>query len=138
MPSVSVPCAARSRGRGSMDDLATLPRAKALRAILEAPPDVPHSTLGKRYHLHRETVRRFRIGVLWADVLPEMPRIPAEQMARTCLTCNIFNHRVRFERNDHREKIKVLGDCTIGIPEARHHVKWARCCNAYIPTDSQP
>jgi hypothetical protein len=120
-----------------MDSHAVLQRPEVLRAILEAPPDVTHSTLSKRFHLHRETVRRFRIGALWADVLPDLPRIPPEQVARTCLTCKLFNHKVRFERNPHREKIKVLGDCTIEIPEARHHVKWARCCNAYVPDDSQ-
>ena len=90
-------------------------KAAIVRAVLSAPPSQSNHALGQIVGVNRESVRRIRIGILWADVLPDLPRFTPARYAARCTSCSLWD-----------------GVCGLGIPEAAENPRYARECSAYM------
>ena len=104
-------------------------REEITRAVLDTPVEVAARAIGEKLSLKRETVRRIRVGLMWADVLPEIPRITTEQMALRCDQCLHWIEQPYRERDEDSD-IRRTGRCSLGIPEACS-VLFARGCGAF-------
>ena len=100
-------------------------------AVLSAPCETPTAVLAHRVGLSRETVRCIRIGKLYAEVLPHLPRIDPQAMQRSCLDCQLFSSRPSRLRGKDGSGIHSHGRCSIGIPEAEN-IHYGRGCGAFV------
>ena len=118
---------------------ATPQREALARTILGASPDLPHATLARQLGMAPEAIRRVRVGLLWAKVAPDLPRISNDQLTRTCRTCRLFDHAPYRLKADGQD-LSCYGVCSLDYPEARHNHHWARSCEAYAhdPTTDMP
>lgn len=110
-----------------------LQREALVRAVLEASPDLPHATLARQLDMARESVRRVRIGLLWANVAPDLERLDPGRVTRSCQTCRLFDHHKRKAGGSWR-----YGRCSLGYPEADENHHWARSCEAYAHDPTAP
>jgi len=99
--------------------------------VLTAPCETPSAVLADRVGLSRETVRCIRIGKLYAELFPHLPRIEPDAMQRSCLDCQLFSSRPSRLRGDDGSDVRVYGRCSIGIPEAAN-IHYARGCGAFV------
>jgi hypothetical protein len=100
-------------------------------AVLTAPCETPTAVLAHRVGLSRETVRCIRIGKLYAELLPHLPRIDPDAMQRSCLDCQLFSSRPSRLRGDDGSDVRSFGSCSIDIPEAAN-IHFARGCGAFV------
>ena len=98
-------------------------REAMLRAVLAMDPTVSTRDAAEELGIHRSTFVGIRLGKIWADVLPELPRLTQEQTIRRCEACAFWDASVAPGENP----------CNIKIPE-RLSVgpKWARACGTYM------
>jgi len=97
-----------------------------VRAILSHPPTATHAQVSQATGYDREIVRRVRVGLRFADVLPELERLEPELTGARCREC------VQWEPCQSQIDGQRLGRCTLGIPEARSDGQsWARGCGAF-------
>jgi len=102
-------------------------RETLTRVLLAAAPDVHHVALSRQLGLSPEAVRRVRVGLMWAGVATDLPRLDTERITRTCRTCRLFDHDPsRFDGGQ-----RCYGACSLGYPEAVQNINWARSCEAY-------
>ena len=99
-------------------------------AVLTAPCETPTAVLAHRVGLSREAVRCIRIGKLYSELLPHLPRIEPQAMQRSCLACQLFIARPSRLRGKDGSDIHLHGRCSIGIPEAAN-IHYARGCGAF-------
>ena len=94
-------------------------REATVRAILSQSPALTHGDAAALAGVGRNTARLVRLGLKWADVLPELPRLDPTTWKATCLQCT------QWETDG--------GRCMLGIPECRSEgPTWARGCGAYL------
>ena len=98
-------------------------REAMLRAVLAMDPTISTRDAAEDLGIHRSTFVRIRLGKIWSDVLPELPRLTHEQTIRRCEACAFWDASVTPGENP----------CNIKIPE-RLSVgpKWARACGTYM------
>lgn len=90
-------------------------KQQIVQAVLSAPPGMSNHVLGRAVGVNRESVRRIRLGMLWADVLPALPRYSPERFTVRCTGCALWD-----------------GACGLGIPEAAENPRYARECSAFM------
>jgi transcriptional regulator with XRE-family HTH domain len=96
-----------------------LAREAKVQAILNQSPALGHAEVAALAGVNRDTARRVRLGLKWADVLPELPRLDPTTWNASCLQCS------QWEADGER--------CMLGIPECRSEgPTWARGCGAYL------
>jgi transposase-like protein len=94
-------------------------RETMVRAILSQSPALTHGDTAALAGVARNTARLVRLGLQWADVLPELPRLDPATWAASCLQCK------QWEADG--------GRCMLGIPECKSEgPTWARGCGAYL------
>jgi hypothetical protein len=94
-------------------------RESMVRAILSQSPALTHGDTAALAGVARNTARLVRLGLQWADVLPELPRLDPTTWAASCLQCK------QWEADSER--------CMLGIPECKSEgPTWARGCGAYL------
>lgn len=98
---------------------------ESVRLVLSQPPDMRLAEIAELAGLDKETARRIRVGLRFADVAPELPRLTVEQMGRRCWLC------VQWEGAAGASGADRYGRCHLGIPEATESQLWARGCGAY-------
>lgn len=104
-------------------------RLAAVRVILSASPEATHVELSEQTGVSPETVRRIRYGISWRDVLPDLPRQPAQLIGASCRSCELFDDGERFR-------------CSLLIPEAFNadgdaQLRYASECSTYLPRPEQ-
>jgi hypothetical protein len=94
-----------------------------VRAVLAMDPTAHTADAAWGLGIHRATFVGIRTGRIWADVLPELPRLTREQTIRRCEACAFWDPPVAAGANP----------CNQDIPE-RLSVgpKWARACSTYL------
>ena len=80
-------------------------RESTVRAILSQSPALTHGDTAALAGVGRNTARLVRLGLQWADVLPELPRLDPTTWKATCLQCS------QWEADGER--------CMLGIPECK-------------------
>ena len=100
-------------------------------AVLSAPCETPTAVLAHRVGLSREAVRCIRIGKLYAELFPHLPRIEPDAMKRSCLDCQLFSSRPSRLRGGDGSDVRSFGSCSIDIPEAAN-IHYARGCGAFV------
>ena len=101
--------------------------------ILEAPLDASNATLAKQLGIRQAaTVWDIRQGRTRRNVAPELPRIDARTMRRTCADCKLFEPKPREYDEESHKFIKGFRRCSIGIPECESDLNFARACSAFI------
>lgn len=105
-------------------------REQIVRLCLTADPTTSHVELSKAISAmgltcSKETVRKIRVGIAWANLLPELPR-GTHNFGRRCWNC-------RFVSDDNSH-------CTLGIPEAtgtdgKMASQFAVRCSSYMDKD---
>ena len=99
-------------------------REAVVRAVLTMEPTVNTADAAKEVGIHRSTFTGVRMGRLWADVLPELPRLRREQTIRKCEACAFWDPPTA----------PGLNPCNQRIPERlRVGPKWARICGTFLP-----
>jgi hypothetical protein len=94
-------------------------REAKVQAILNQSPALGHTEVAALAGVNRDTARRVRLGLKWADVLPELPRLDPTAWNASCLQC------AQWEADGER--------CMLGIPECKSEgPTWARGCGAYL------
>ena len=94
-------------------------REAKVQAVLTQSPALGHTEAAALAGVDRDTARRVRLGLKWADVLPELPRLDPATWAAICLQCK------QWEADGER--------CMLGIPECKSEgPTWARGCGAYL------
>jgi transcriptional regulator with XRE-family HTH domain len=101
-------------------------REATVRTVLSQPPDLSFAQISELTGIHRDTVRRIRLGLIYADVLPEIARMTLEESRRQCSGCVQWDGPVGPGGSDR------YGSCKLGIPEATETQTWARGCGAYM------
>jgi transposase-like protein len=96
-----------------------------VRAVLTQPPNLSLAEISELTGIHPDLVRRIRLGLIHADVLPEMHRMTAEESSRRCWSCVQWVPPSGIGR-EHR-----YGRCHLGIQEATETQTWARGCGAF-------
>jgi hypothetical protein len=87
-----------------------------VRAVLTAPPGMSNQATADATGCNRESVRRIRLGILWGDVLPRLPRFTAANYTARCTAC-----------------VQWTGEtCGLEIPEAAENPRYARECSAFM------
>jgi hypothetical protein len=109
-------------------------RESVTAAILNAPAEQTHKLVGDAIGVSPETVRKVRFGLMWFDVLPNLPRLDYSVRVRghglTCVLCVHWTptpYRMRFDGEDIRRR----GVCDLAIPESVD-VRYARGCGAFM------
>jgi len=120
------------QGNSNNDNDDAPAREEIVRQVLNQPPDLSLSQITELTGMDRETIRRIRLGLKHADVLPHLPRLTSEQMHRRCWNC------VQWELGTGPGGADRWGKCQLGIPEATESQTWARGCGAYAPMEQQP
>ena len=116
-----------TRFRGYDDEA----RERLTRAILAYPLETTHALISRELGAFPDTVRRVRLGILWASYAPELPRLTPEPATRTCRTCRLFDHKP-YRRKANGKERRFYGRCTLGYPEAKDDHDWARFCEVYL------
>jgi hypothetical protein len=94
-------------------------REAKVQAVLSQSPALGHAEAAALAGVDRDTARRVRLGLKWADVLPGLPRLDPTTWNASCLQCT------QWETDG--------GRCMLGIPECRSEgPTWARGCGAYL------
>ena len=119
----------------SVETLTADRREEITRFVLRSPIETSSRIIGDELGLNRETIRRIRIGMVWPDVLPNIPRITSEQMKLRCNQCLHYIADRKYERID-GINTRTNGRCTLGIPEAKDIV-FARGCGAFTHAEAQ-
>jgi hypothetical protein len=97
-------------------------REERVRLILAFPPTATHLHIAEQTGISRETVRRVRVGQMWAKVAPELERMEPDQSSRQCRWCIHWEPRAAAGR----------GCCGLGIPEPQTDGQtYARGCGAF-------
>ena len=96
-----------------------------VRAVLIQPPNLSLAEITELTGIHSDTVRRIRLGLIHADVLPEMDRMTAEESSRRCWSC------VQWVPPSGIGRERRYGRCHLGIEEATETQTWARGCGAF-------
>ena len=110
---------------------ATLEEQEAVcRTVLTAPIETTSAALAEQVGRSPEFVRMVRLGLRYANVLPDLERITPAAMTRTCVDCSLFHHQPGRMQNNGNPGARVCGVCTIGIPEAEN-ISFARGCGAF-------
>ena len=99
----------------------------AIRRVLELPPDMSLADIAVLVGVDKDTARKIRLGLRFADVAPELPRMTLEQSRRRCWQC------VQWDGPTGPGGPARYGRCHLGIPEAANSQTWARGCGAYAP-----
>ena len=105
-----------------------------VRAILTASLDISCTELARRHKIaHHTTVTDIRTGRARRSICPDIPRVSAAVLMRTCQDCKLFE--VSFRRFDDDDGVDVRrpGYCTIDIPECLESLTFARSCSAFQP-----
>jgi hypothetical protein len=87
---------------------------------------------------HRETIRRIRVGEVYAHVRPDIPRWERPKRAYTTKSCwGCQHHRWYFEpRPDGSASTKKRVKCGLGFPDPLvHGAKFARECSTFLDKD---
>lgn len=98
---------------------------KSIRLTLTQPPEMSMAEIAELTGLNKETVRLIRLGLRFANVASELPRMTLEQSKRRCWGC------VQWEGPTGPGGSDRYGRCHLGIPEAAESQTWARGCGAY-------
>ena len=101
-------------------------RVEMVRAVLSQPPDMSLNDITELTGIDRDTVRRIRLGLRYADVLPELERMTAEESSRRCWAC------VQWVAPSGSGREHRYGRCHLGIQEATETQTWARGCGAFM------
>jgi len=101
-------------------------REATVRAVLSQPPHFSLVQISEIIGIDRDTVRRIRLGLIWSDVLPELPRMTAEESSRRCWAC------VQWVPPSGTGREHRYGRCHLGIQEATETQTWARGCGAFM------
>lgn len=105
----------------------------AIIQILTAPLDMSNETLARQLGIKNyQTVSDIRIGRTRRNVAPELPRVDARTMRRTCADCKLFEPKPRQYDEESHKFIKGFRRCNIGIPECETDLNFARVCSAFI------
>ena len=101
-------------------------REATVRQVLNQPPNLSLAEISKLTGIDPDTVRRIRLGIIYADVLPELDRMTAEESSRRCWDC------VQWVAPSGSGREHRYGRCHLGIQEATETQTWARGCGAYM------
>lgn len=96
---------------------------EAIREILLS--DAAQVDLAARFHVSRELIRRIRSGKSYAEMCPDIERVPTR-----AVRCHQCLHWAVGEQEGES------GRCTLGIPESLEPgigQHYARVCNNFIP-----
>lgn len=100
-------------------------REHIARVVLEAPIGLSLRKIARRVGIHPDSVRQIRYGIIYRDVLPELPRFAKGTAALACSGCTHHSRRTA-------EDCSVVGVCDLGFPESSQP-GYARECAAYWP-----
>ena len=101
--------------------------------ILKAPLDTSNAALARQLGIKQQaTVWDIRQGRTRRNVAPELPRVNARMMRRTCANCKLFEPKPRQYDEESHKFIKGFRRCSIGIPECETDLNFARACSAFI------
>ena len=101
-------------------------RESTVRLILGQPPNLSLAEISELTGIDRDTVRRIRLGLIYADVAPELDRMTAEESSRRCWAC------VQWVPPSGTGREHRYGRCHLGIQEATETQTWARGCGAFM------
>lgn len=105
-----------------------------VRSILTAPLDVSCTELARRHKIvNHSTVTDIRTGRTRRSICPDLPRVPAAVLMRTCQDCKLFEASPRRFDDDDGVDVRRPGYCTIDIPECLEGITFARSCSAFQP-----
>jgi hypothetical protein len=105
-----------------------------VRAILTASLDISCTELARRHKIaHHTTVTDIRTGRARRSTCPDLPRVSAAVLMRTCQDCKLFEASPRRFDDDDGVDTRRVGFCTIDIPECLESLSFARSCSAFQP-----
>jgi DNA-binding CsgD family transcriptional regulator len=105
-----------------------------VRAILTASLDISCTELACRHKIsHHTTVTDIRTGRARRSICPDLQRVSAAVLMRTCQDCKLFEANPRRFYDDDGVDTRRPGYCTIGIPECLESPTFARSCSAFQP-----
>ena len=107
-------------------------REAVLRKILGASLDVGNQALAREVNLSHQMVYQIRVGTRYRNILPDLPRIDPDVLARNCTNCALFTHKRVRVREPGGLSRRICGYCTLGIPEADGDITFGRACGAYV------
>ena len=105
---------------------------ESIRQVLAQPPDMSLADIAELVGIDRDTARKIRLGLRFAHVAPELPRMTLEESRRRCWAC------VQWEAPRGQGGSDRFGSCHLGIPEAQESQTWARGCGAFAPAPEAP
>jgi len=103
-----------------------------IRLVLEQPPDMSLADIAALVGVDKDTARKIRLGLRFANVAPEIPRMTLEESRRRCSNC------VQWVQPHGTGREHRYGRCHLGIQEATETQTWARGCGAYAPAKELP
>jgi hypothetical protein len=99
-------------------------RERLVRAVLAMEPETVVKDAVRQLGIHRSTFNRIRHGQMYADTLPELPRLTTEQTRRSCEACVHWSKPKEPDKNP----------CGLGFPECKQRGRqWARMCSCFKP-----
>ena len=101
-------------------------REEMVRAVLSQPPNMSLAGIKKLTGIDRDVARRIRLGLQYADLLPELERMTAEESSRRCWDC------VQWVPPSGKGREHRYGRCHLGFEEATETQTWARGCGAFM------
>ena len=113
-------------GKTHLNDDRKPNRESTVRQVLTQPPNLSLAEISKLTGIDRDTVRRIRLGLIWSDVLQDLPRMTAEESSRRCWAC------VQWVAPSGSGREHRYGRCHLGIQEATETQTWARGCGAFM------
>lgn len=105
---------------------------ESIRQVLAQPPDMSLADIAELVGIDKDTARKIRLGLRFAHVAPELPRMTLEESRRRCCAC------VQWEALRGQGGAGRWGSCHLGIPEAQESQTWARGCGAFAPLPEAP
>jgi hypothetical protein len=103
-----------------------------VRAILTASLDISCTELARRHGVaNSTTVADIRTGRKRRSICPDLPRVSAAVLMRTCQDCKLFEASPRRFYDDDGVDTRRVGFCTIDIPECLESLTFARSCAAF-------
>jgi len=112
-------------GKTHLNDKNRATREEMVAAVLSQPPDMSLADISELTGIDRDTARKIRLGFRYADVLPEIERMTAEESSRRCWAC------VQWVPPSGKGREHRYGRCHLGIEEATETQTWARGCGAF-------
>jgi hypothetical protein len=113
-------------GKTHLNDKNRTTREEMVRAVLSQPPDMSLADITERTGIDRDTARKIRLGLRYADLLPELDRMTVEESSRRCSGC------VQWVPPSGKGREHRYGRCHLGIEEATETQTWARGCGAFM------